>query len=95
MNASQLRTEPIWTGIQFLKPFGGSRGGWFFSIKSIQIASNTPVFFTSQNESLKVMLVNERDVGINYITNRPEHASWFVNNLTTRFNKTLATKCFS
>ena len=77
-----------------MKPFGGSRGGWFFGIKSIQIASNTPVYFSSQTDKLKVILVNERDVGINYITNRPEHATWFEGNLTTKFNKTLATKCY-
>jgi len=81
--------------MQYMDSFGSTRGGWFFNISSLQIGKNTPVFFTSSIEPYRVMLVNERDVGINFITNRPEYATWFVSNLTSKFNKTLGTKCYS
>ncbi len=55
-------------------PYKNLRGGWFFDINSFKIGENTPVVFVNDKEPLKVTLVNERDVGFNFITNKKENA---------------------
>lgn len=57
--------------MSFIKPYKGLHGGWSFEVNSIKIGENTPVFFfNGEAQPLKVILVNERDVGFNYITNK-------------------------
>jgi hypothetical protein len=57
--------------MSLIKPYKGLHGGWSFEVNSIKIGENTPVFFfNGEAQPLKVILVNERDVGFNYITNK-------------------------
>ena len=69
----------------FLDPFGGTRGGWVFGLTGLIIGSNVPVFFYSKKSVVKTMIVQDKDIGVNYVTNNSAIGEYFINEIKGKF----------
>jgi hypothetical protein len=75
--------EPIWTPIEDIRPFGGTRGGWVFGMSTLIIGNKTNIFFNSDKTVLRTMLVQEKDIGYNFVTRNRASGEEFVKTIQT------------
>ena len=55
--------------MEFYSRFSRTRGGWAFGVSAIFVGENIPILFNSEKLVLKTMLMPEKDIGYNLITN--------------------------
>ena len=85
-------TDPVWTPMEFLPHFGGTRGGWVFGVSAIMVGDDVPLFFNSNKTVLRTMLLHEKDIGYNYVTNNRSAGTEFMNMIETKF-KSIRPSC--
>ena len=73
--------------MEYLTPFGGTRGGWVFGLSGLIIGDSQPIFFFSDKTVVKTILMHERDIGYNYVTNSREIGTEFTNIIMNNFSK--------
>ena len=78
--SNQSQTDPVWTAMEYLAPFGGTRGGWVFGLSGLIIADSKPIFFRTV---VKTVLMQDRDIGYNYVTNKREAGTEFTKIMIT------------
>ena len=83
--SNQSQTDPIWTAMEYLAPFGGTRGGWVFGLSGLIIGDSQPIFFFSNKTVVKTVLMHERDIGYNYVTNKRETGTEFTKTIMENF----------
>lgn len=79
--------EPLWTPMSLILSSSTTRGGWVFGATTFMIGDNDPIFFYSNSSVVKVMLMNEKDIGYNFITNKLDVGINFINILKKEFAK--------
>ena len=71
--------------MEYLAPFGGTRGGWVFGLSGLIIGDSQPIFFFSNKTVVKTVLMQERDIGYNYVTNKREAGTEFTKTIMDNF----------